>query len=243
MSLRFLPTPAAAAYDHYGNAVLVGGYVVVACIYIATQLEFEDALPAGYMLFVLVAAMGIFLPDDYPMRVRRTAFLIVLVAGVSVVILLGLVLGCVLETMHWLELIISTPPFLLAVLLLRVACRQLKNKVDELERKYYTLDDEHDQRDMIACPICGFKDEPKANHELWTPFWDAHRRAFRPGLLYNSNLGKYQCGLVISGECTAGPFEGSRDLAEHLLGVHWGDGFHCPGCLRSLRRVRCGGGG
>lgn len=172
MSLRILPTAAAEAYDHYGNALIVGVYVVFACIYIATQLEFEDALPAGYMLFVLVAAMGIFLPDDYPMRVRMTAFLIVLVAGVSAAVALGLVVGCVLGMMHWFELVISTPPFLLAVLLLRVACRQLRNKVDELERKYYTLDDEHDRRDVIACPVCGFKDEPKANQELWTPFWD-----------------------------------------------------------------------
>lgn len=248
MSLRILPTAAAAAAvtacEDHRNALIVGVYVVFACIYIATQLEFEDALPAGYMLFVLVAAIGIFLPDDYPMRVRRTAFLVVLVAGISAAVGFGLVVGCILGVMHWLELVISTPPFLLAVLLLRVACRQLKNKVDELERKFYTLDEhDPDQKDMCLCPVCGFKDEPKINHELWTPFWDAHRRAFRPGLLHDSTLGKYQCGLVISGECTAGPFEDSRDLAEHLLGVHWGDGFHCPGCLRSLRRVRCGGGG
>lgn len=244
MSLRLLATSAAAACEHYRNALIVGVYVVFACIYITTQLDFEDALPAAYMLFVLVAAMGIFLPEDYPMRVRMTACLIILIAGVSAAAVLGIVVGCVLGMMHLLELVIYMPPFLLAVLLLRVACRQLKNNVDELERKYHTLDErDPDQKNMSLCPVCGFEDEPKSNHRLWTPFYDARRRAFRPGLLYNSTLGKYECGLVISGECSAGPFEDSRDLAEHLLGVHWGDGFHCPGCLRSLRRVRCGLGG
>lgn len=247
MSLRLLTTAAAAvaaACEHYRDAVVVGAYVVFACIYVATQLEFEDALPAGYMLFILVPAVGIFLLDDCPMRVRMTAFLVVLVTGISAAVGFGLAVGCILGMMHRLQLVISTPPILLAVLLLRVACRQLKNKVDELERKYYTLD-EHgpDLEDMSLCPVCGSIDEPKTNHELWTPFYDAHRRAFRPGLLFNSVSGKYECGLAISGECSAGPFQHSRDLAEHLLGVLWGDGFHCPGCLRSLRRVRCGGGG
>jgi hypothetical protein len=246
MSLRLLS--AAAAFEYYLSIISTGvgavACLVTACIYMAPKLDFEDALPAAYMLFVLVAAMGLFLPDEYPMRVRTTAVVIVLVAGVSAAVACGLVVCCVLGMVHWLELVIFTPPFLLAVLLLRVACRRLKNKVVELERKYYTLDDdEHEQRGTAACPVCGFRDEPKTNHKLWEGFYDAGRRAFRPGLLYNSVLGKYVCGLVISGECSAGPFEHSRDLAEHLLGVHWGDGFHCPGCLRSLRRVRCGGGG
>ena len=247
MSLHLLAS-AAAAYEHFLNTVLTGvgavACLVTASIYMATKLDFENALPAAYMLFVLVAAMRLFWLDDHPMRVRTTAVVIVLVARVSAAVACGLVVCCVLGTVHWLELVIFTPPFLLAVLLLRVACRRLKYKVVELERKYYTLDDdEHEQRDMAACPVCGFKDEPKTNHKLWEGFYDAGRRAFRPGLLYNSVLGKYVCGLVISGECSAGPFEHSRDLAEHLLGVHWGDGFHCPGCLRSLRRVRCGSGG
>lgn len=185
MSLRLIST-GPAAYERHLNARVVGAYVLLACIHIATGLDVEDRLPGSYLLFVLVAAMGLFVPEDNPTRVRPIALVIVLVAGVSAAVVGGLVVGCAKGVLHWLELVIVMPPLLLAVLLLRVACRQLKNKVDELERKYYTVDVDYDQRVMIACPVCGIKDEPEANHELWTLFYDARRRAFRPGLLYNS---------------------------------------------------------
>ena len=209
MSLRLLSTAAAAACDYYAGAVADWA---TACTYIANALDFEDALAAVYMMFVLVAAMGLFLPDDYPMRVRVSALVIVLLAGVSAAVVCGIVVGCFLGVWHWLEMVVVVaPPLVLAVLLLRVACRQLKSEVDELERQCYTLDDEHEQKNTSACPVCGFKDEPKANHQLWTPFYDAQRGAFRPGLLYNSTLGKYECGLVISGTlCTAGAFVKAR---------------------------------
>ena len=211
-----------------------------AVVYIATQLDLKDALSATYMSFVLAAAMWILSQEDHPMRVRRTAIAIVVVAGVSVAVLFG-VLGCVVAgRLHWIEIIILAPPFMLAAVLLRVACRHLRNRVAELEEKHYTLD-EHSHKD--ACRVCGFEDEPKARHELWEPFYDARYGVYRHGIAYNYTLKKYECGFARSGRCTDGPFEQPRDLAEHMLNEHWDDRFHCPGCLRSLRRVRCGGEG
>ena len=228
----------------YLDAVLAGmgtvTILVLACMYIATELDVQDRLPAAYMLFVLVGAMGIFVPEDDTMRARRTAAVIIVVAGVSVTFFFE-ILGCVVAgRIHWIELIILIPPFLLAALLLRAACRHLKRRVDELQQKHYTLPkDEH----RLVCPVCGFEDEPKARHELWEPFYDARYGVYRHGIAYNYTLKKYECGFARSGRCTDGPFEQPRDLAEHMLNEHWDDRFHCPGCLRSLRRVRCGGEG
>jgi hypothetical protein len=239
---RFVPTT--IVIDGFGAddmvAVVAGiAVLVLVPMYIATQLDFEDGLSAGYMLFVLVAAMGLFCPEDHPTRVRPIAIGILLLAGLSVAVLLG-VLGCVVVgRVHWIELIILLPPFLLAGILQRVACRKLRNRVTELKQKYYTLP-EHQQ--VTACPICGFKDEPKTSHELWEPVYDARRGTYRPGMLYSYALQEYVCAFAASGECTAGPFEQPRDVAEHLMNQHWGDGYHCPGRLRSLRGVRCGGG-
>jgi hypothetical protein len=219
------------------SAAATFGFAVV---YIATQLNLEDGLSATYMSFVLAAAMWIFSQEDNPMRVRRTAIAIVVVAGVSVAIFFG-VLGCVVVgRIHWIELIILGPAFVLAAVLLRVACRQLRNQVAELEEKYYTLS-EHNHK--TACRVCGFEDEPKARRELWEPFYDARYGVYRPGIAYSYALKKYECGFARSGRCAEGPFEQPRDLAEHMLNEHWNDRFHCPGCLRSLRRVRRGGGG
>lgn len=240
---RFVP--ATIVIDGFGAddmVAVVGGVAALAfaCVYIATQLDFEDGLPAAYMLFVLVAAMGIFCREDHPTRVRPIAIGVLLVAGVSVVVLLG-VLGCVVVgRIHWIELIILLPPFLLAAVLLRVACRKLKNRVNDLELKFYTLPS---HAHAPTCPVCGFKDEPKPSHELWEPVYDARHEVYIPGMLYSYALQEFECAFAASGECTAGPFEQARDVAEHLMNVHWGDGFHCPGCLRSLRGVRCGGGG
>jgi hypothetical protein len=220
---------------------VVGGIaaLVLVPIYIATQLDFEDGLSAGYMLFVLVAAMGLFCPEDHPTRVRPIAIGILMVAGVSVAVGLGVV-GCVVVGwVHWIELIILLPPFLLAAVLLRVACRKLRRRVDDLQEKHYTLPS---QAHKPACPICGFKDGPKTSHELWEPVYDARHGIYRPGMLYSYAFQEYECAFAASGECNDGPFEQPRDVAEHMLNVHWGDGFHCPGCLRSLRGVRCGGG-
>lgn len=193
------------------------------------------------MLFVLVAAMGLFLPEENPTtRVRPRALGIVLVAGVSVAVFVGVLGFVVVGWLHWIELIILVPPFVLAGVLLRVACRQLKRRVEELQRKHYTLDG---HRQENTCPVCGFEDEPKISYELWEPVYDVHRGRYVPGMLYSYALQEYECGFASNGKCTAWPFESPRDLAEHMLNVHWEDGFHCPGCLRSLRRVRCGGGG
>lgn len=97
MSLRLLTiaAAAAAACEHYRDALVVGVYVVFACISVATQVEFEDALPAGCVLFIRVAAMGIFLLNEYPMRVRMAAFLTVSVAGISAAVGFGLAVGCI----------------------------------------------------------------------------------------------------------------------------------------------------
>lgn len=239
---RIRPT-ISVTFDSGADAIVavVGAVtaLIFAPMYIATQLNFEDALPAAYMLFVLVAAMGIFCPEDSPTRVRPIAIGVLLLAGVSVAVLLG-VLGCVaVGRIHWIELIILLPPFLLAGVLLRLACRKLKNKVNDLQEKYYT---HPSHAHKPACPVCGFNDEPKSSHELWEPVYDARHGMYKPGMLYSYASQEYECAFAASGECTAGPFEESRDVAEHLMNVHWGDGLHCPGCLRSLRGVRCGGG-
>ena len=166
--------------------------------------------------------------------------LIIMVPGVPVAVFVG-VLGCVvLGWLHWTELIIFIPRFLLAAVLLRVACRQLKCRVAELQQKHYTLDG---HRQENTCPGCGFRDEPEISHELWEPVYDVHRGRYMPGTLYSYASQEYECGFASNGKRADGPFESPRDLAEHMLDVHWDDGFHCPGCLRSLRRVRCGGGG
>lgn len=216
------------------------GALTFACACMATQLDLEDGLAAVYMFIVLATAMGLFLPEDKPTRVRSVAIGIILVAGVSVAVFVG-VLGCVLVgRVHWIEVFILIPPFVLATVLLRVACRQLKRRVTQLELKHYALDG---HRQENTCPVCGFKDEPKIGHELWEPVYDVHRGTYLPGMLYSYVLQEYECGFASNGKCAAGPFESPRDLAEHMLNVHWDDGFHCPGCLRSLGRVRCGGGG
>jgi hypothetical protein len=191
------------------------------------------------MLFVLVAAMGIFLPEDSPTRVRPIAIGTFLLAGVSAVVFVVVVGYAMAGGNHWIELVILLPPFLLAGVSLRVACRKLKRRVAELQEKYHTLPS---QIHNTACPLCGFKHEPKTSHELWEAVYDARHSVYMPGMLYSYTLQEYECAFAARGECDDGPFEEPRDVAEHLMDVHRGDWLHCPGCLRSLRGLRCGGG-
>ena len=219
------------------NSILAGILIVIVAV-VMFLCDPEEKLPAGYMLFNLAASSALFCPENEPVRLRRTASLIVLVAGVSVAVLLGAVTCVVVGRIHWSELVLFVPPLLVAVGVLRVACPRLRSRMAELEQNY-TLDG-HERRS--ACPVCVLRDEPKARHELWEPFYDARYGVYRAGIAYSYALKKYECGFASGGRCADGPFEQPHDLAEHMLNGHWDDRFRCPGFLRSLRRVRCGGG-
>ena len=87
------------------------------------------------------------------------------------------------------------------------------------------------------------RDQPKNSYRLWGPVYDSRIDAYRPGTLWDRVSGGHEYVFLGDAECGGvWSLEHSRDLAEHLLGVYLHDGFHCPGCLRSLRRVKCRGG-
>lgn len=237
MAARMLQEVARDFFEAILLNSVIAAITVYACTYNGrTKPNAQDLPILAYTFLLVAAAIGLVSPYNYPIRVRHTAAVIILIASTSLAVLVGLVVGFLIGAVPWYEIGFFIPPFWLATVILRVGCRELSYRADELTGKYYCLDEAR-----LAYPVCGTRDRPKDRCELWGPRYHARCGVWVPGMLWQGSTGKYVCLLAGSG-CEDGPFEHSRDLAEHLLNVHWDDGFHCPGCWGSLRRVQRYGG-